>query len=101
MIKAYDYGKSMYDGWYCSFIENGILDKGNIEPFIDEIVLFYSNDQIARSLYGDDIATLFRTKDASGKYVDKYNDIFSPDNFYCKNLCSFYTQCLDRYGVYD
>ena len=58
-------------------IENGILDKGNIEPFIDEIVLFYSNDQIARSLYGDDIATLYRTKDASGKYVDKYNDIFS------------------------
>lgn len=32
---------------------------------------------------------------------NKYNDIFSPDNFYCKNLCSFYTQCLDRYGVYD
>ena len=26
MIKACYYGKSMYEGWYCSFIENGILD---------------------------------------------------------------------------
>ena len=26
MIKACDYGKSMYGGWYCSFIENGSLD---------------------------------------------------------------------------
>lgn len=26
MIKAFDYGKSSYGGWYCSFIEKGILD---------------------------------------------------------------------------
>lgn len=25
-IIAREYGKSMYDGWYCTFIENGCLD---------------------------------------------------------------------------
>ena len=26
MIKAFEYGKSMYEGWYCSFMENGMFD---------------------------------------------------------------------------
>lgn len=25
-FKALDYGKSMYGGWYCNFIENGIMN---------------------------------------------------------------------------
>ena len=33
MIKACDYGKSMYGGWYCSFTENGMFDGLNAPTY--------------------------------------------------------------------
>ena len=33
MIKALNYGKSMYGDWYCNFIENGMLDGLNTPTY--------------------------------------------------------------------
>ena len=37
MIKASDYGKSSFGGWYCNFIENGMID-GLHAPTYRELV---------------------------------------------------------------
>ena len=33
MIKALNYGKSMYGDWYCNFIENSMLDGLNAPTY--------------------------------------------------------------------
>ena len=38
MVKVLDYGKSMYGGWYCTFIENGIMDGLNANTYKELLI---------------------------------------------------------------
>lgn len=89
-------------------VEEGYLDKGNLEPFAEEMKIFYSNDIAAQMLYAPDISYLFRKKDSSGKYVDRYSELFknrSSDNTISiyKSVGNFIVDdlnCKDKYYNY-
>ncbi len=48
-------------------INDGILDKGNLQPLIKELLESFNNDPVAKSLYGADFNSLFFSKTAQGE----------------------------------
>lgn len=46
---------------------DGILDKGNLQPLMKELSKSFSDDPVAKSLYGENFNSLFFTKDYKGE----------------------------------
>lgn len=53
-------------------INDGVLDKGNLQPLIKELSESFSNDPVAQSLYGTDFNNLFISKTAKGEIDRKF-----------------------------
>lgn len=62
-------------------INEDILDKGNLIPLIDELMLFYEKDVIVQEIYGPKLKDLFSQKNEHGTYQNFFEDI-------CKNRTS-------------
>lgn len=56
-------------------IENGVLDKGNIIPILQELLDSFKQDPIIDSFYGSDINILFTQKDTNGEYKPVLKEI--------------------------
>lgn len=54
-------------------ISDGILDKGNLQPLMKELSKSFSNDPVAKSLYGEDFNSLFFSKNAKGEIDRGFN----------------------------
>lgn len=50
------------------YIEDDILDKGNLIPLMDEMMSLFSKDEIAHEILGDNYDMLFSKKNAKGEY---------------------------------
>lgn len=50
-----------------SKIEEGVIDKGNLKPLLEELRHSYNEDYLAKTIWGDNFNSLFYEKNAEGE----------------------------------